>query len=394
MASDPTFKTSTKPSRGGAFRQHWSAEVFERIGLHLLSFYVPSLGFFYVLTGPHPRWQPLLFLMGLVGLQVADRYFVRAETRQPPGDLPKLPFDLMLYSLFAMQVVTVIGAARLISEVGFFSLDGLVLIPMAASSSGFSIITAHELIHRREAHLRTMGRILMGLVMYEHFYTEHVRGHHVRVGTPEDPATARFGETFWAFHRRTIPAQLRSAWRLETRRLGDVDMKLWDRRILRSRVVHGLVAEWAFAFGILAAFGASALVLHLLRSFMALSALEAVNYFEHWGLMRQRKHVRPVDSWDTTSLLTLYAQIGLSRHADHHAYASRPFQQLRHWEESPKLPRGYPGMIRLVLGNNRKFQTLMTAELERRQLGPFAPPPAPRSVSGPPSEFAEQLAPA
>jgi len=390
MESDSTIKTRAELPRGGAFRKRWNAAAVQRIGLHLLSFYVPSLGFLYVLSGPHPGWQPLLFLTGLVGLQMADRFVVRSETRQPPDDLPKIPFDLMLYALFAMQVVTVVGAARLISQVGFFSLDGLVLIPMAASSSGFSIITGHELLHRREARFGMMGRILMGLVMYEHFYTEHIRGHHVRVGTPEDPATARFGESFWAFHRRTIPAQFRSAWRLEARRLGDIDMKVWDRRILKSRVLHGLVAEWAFAFAILAVFGGPAFVLHLLRSFLAFSALEVVNYFEHWGLVRQRKNVQPVDSWDTTNMLTLYAQVGLSRHADHHAYASRPFQQLRHWEESPKLPRGYPGMARLVLGDNRKFQELMTAELERRQLGPFAP----QVVSSSPSERADQIVPA
>ena len=34
-------------------------------------------------------------------------------------------------------------------------------------------------------------------------------------------------------------------------------------------------------------------------------------------------------------------------------------------------------MSTLVLGNNRKFQQLMTAELERRRLGPFAEEPTP-----------------
>ena len=76
-----------------------------------------------------------------------------------------------------------------------------------------------------------------------------------------------------------------------------------------------------------------------------------------------------MDSWDTSNAFTLYGLVGLSRHADHHAWASRPFQDLRHWDESPKLPRGYPGMIRLVLGQNAKFQRQMTAELERRGLG-------------------------
>ena len=39
---------------------------------------------------------------------------------------------------------------------------------------------------------------------YGHFYIEHNRGHHVRVATPEDPASARFGETFWEFLPRSV----------------------------------------------------------------------------------------------------------------------------------------------------------------------------------------------
>lgn len=107
--------------------------------------------------------------------------------------------------------------------------------------------------------------------------------------------------------------------------------------------------------------------------------LECVNFFEHWGLERRGPRVSPVDSWDTTSWFTLYTLAGLSRHADHHAFAARPYQQLRHWDESPKLPAGYFGMVVLALAMPRRFETLMTAELKRRQLGPFAPaePPAP-----------------
>lgn len=345
--------------------------VFRHWLRHGLSFLAPTISLAFVATGPHLWWQALLFLVPGAIFEFMDS-FARDETSQPPEQMPSWPFDAMLYLLFAMQLATVILAARLISQVGIVSWDALVLIALVPGSSGFSIITAHELIHRREKRFQLMGRLMMGLVMYEHFYTEHLRGHHVRVGTSEDPATARFGESFWAFYRRTVPAQFLSAWRLETKRLGDVDMKPWDVRVLGSRVLHGIVLEWTFAFFLLALYGPLAFVFHMIQAFGAFSALEIVNYFEHWGLERQGRRVRPVDSWDTSNRLTLYGLVGLSRHADHHAWASRPFQQLRHWDESPKLPRGYPGMIRLALGQNAKFQRQMTAELERRGLGPFA----------------------
>ena len=340
---------------------------------HLLSFIAPLISLVFVLTGPHNLWQGLLFVIPGVFFDLADRWSPD-ETRQPPENMPGWPFDALLYLLFAMQVITLVLAARLISQVGLFSLDAFLFILLIPGSSGFSIITAHELIHRREPHFQIMGRIMMGLVMYEHFYTEHLRGHHKRVGTPEDPATARFGESFWTFYKRTLPGQFKSAWRLETSRLGDEEMKLWDPRILANRVLQGLILEWAFALLLFALFGPVAFVFHLLQGAVASLALEVVNYFEHWGLSRSGKRVHPVDSWDTSNRFTLYGLVGLSRHADHHAYAGRPFQQLRHWEESPKMPRGYPGMLRLALGNNEKFQQQMTEELKRQHLGPFSEP--------------------
>jgi len=148
-------------------------------------------------------------------------------------------------------------------------------------------------------------------------------------------------------------------------------MKWYDRRLLRSRVVHGVVAEGAIAVAIAVLAGPAAIVAHVLQAWWASRALEVVNYFEHWGLRRESKRVLPMHSWDTHSRFTYYALTGLSRHADHHAFASRPYQQLRVWEESPKLPKGYLAMFPLVLGRNARFQSLMTEELRRRRLGPF-----------------------
>jgi len=169
-----------------------------------------------------------------------------------------------------------------------------------------------------------------------------------------------------------VPAQLRSAWRLEAKRLGDENMPWSDPRLLRSRVVQGLAVEWGIALAILALLGAGPFVLYLGQALIAIRLLEAVNYFEHWGLVRSAKKVSPMDSWDTESRFTLYTLVGLSRHADHHAYATRPFQQLRHWNESPKLPYGYFGMVEMVLFANRKFREAMTDELRRTRLGPIA----------------------
>ena len=194
----------------------------------------------------------------------------------------------------------------------------------------------------------------------------------MRVGTGGDPATARFGETRSAFKMRTIPGQFRSAWRIECRRLGDEDMRFWDPRLLRSRVVHGLAAELALAVVVTVCLGPAALAALALQAWEAVDLLETVNYFEHWGLSRAHRRVSVLDSWDTDSEFTRYALIGLARHADHHTHPARPYQTLRHVQESPKLPHGYPPMVLMADMWNSRFQRVMTAELRRRRLGPFA----------------------
>jgi len=341
--------------------------------LHLLCFVLPLTTLAFTLSGPHPWWLALLFLLPLIASVVAD-VWGPVERRQPSADLPAWPFDAVLYVLVGLQLVNIVLTARLISLSGLLSVDALVAILLVGINTGYSaIVVAHELIHRSEPHMQLLGRLMMCTAMYEHFATEHVRGHHKRVGTPADPATARYGETFHEFWKRTVPAQFRSAWRLESKRLGDADMPLLDRRMWRHRVLQGVIVEWTLALALGAVFGPAALLIHLLQARQAVLALEAVNYFEHWGISRQANRVRPIDSWDTDSWFSLYTLVGLSRHADHHAYASRPFQQLRHFSESPKLPTGYFGMVLLVWTNNARAQRLLTAELRRRQLGPFQP---------------------
>ena len=347
-------------------------EVVRILSLHLLCLVLPGTTFAFLLTTPHPWWASLPWFGVLVASVIYDKRAPR-ELRQPADDLPAWPFDALLYLLVALQIVNLALLVHMVSAQGFWRVDTLVAALLVGVNSGYSgIVVGHELIHRRERHLQLLGRVLMGSVLYEHFYTEHLRGHHARVGTPADPATARFGETFHQFFRRTVPGQFKSAWRLETKRLGDEDMTLLDRRIVGSRVVHGLALEWAAAFAVLAFFGPGAFVVYLFQAAVAVRLLEAVNYFEHWGLVRTGKRVLPVDSWDTDSWFTLYTLVGLSRHADHHAFAMRPYAQLRHCEESPKLPSGYFGMVEMVIFHNREFRKLMTAELRRRGLGPFA----------------------
>jgi len=340
---------------------------------HTAALIAPLLALGYLLSAPHAPWLAVLwFVIPGTAIQLADRYSGR-KTGSPHPDIPAWPFDILLAVLVAVQFANIALLLRVVAAQGLWSLDSLGAILLVGGSSGYSgIVVAHELIHRESPRLQWVGRAILCTVLYEHFYTEHLRGHHLRVATPEDPATARFGETFNHFYFRTVPAQFKSAWQLETKRLGDESMRLDDRRVLRNRVLHGLVAQAALLFAIGVTCGVSALAAFVLQAVFASRALEVVNYFEHWGLIRAERRVRPVDSWDCDSRFTYYALTGLTRHADHHAYASRPYQALRPQPDAPMLPRGYIALFPLVIGRNATFRRLATEELQRRRLGPFA----------------------
>lgn len=352
------------------------AHSLARFAPHLLALGFPLNALAFLLTGPHHWWVALLFTVPIYASAWIDAHSGK-ETRPPATRIASWPFDLLLIVLTALQLANVWLLARMMSQTStVISFESFMAMVVVGSSSAYSgIVVAHELIHRPSKPWQYLGRLLLATVIYEHFFTEHVRGHHARVGTQEDPATARFGEKFNAFYLRTVPAQFRSAWRLEAARLGDPAMRWRDPRTLRNRVLHGVVFELGLAAALFAVFGAAALIAHVMQALWASRALEVVNYFEHWGIERRNRRVLPADSWDTHSRLTYFALTGLSRHADHHAFASRPYEQLRVWEQSPKLPTGYLAMFFLVLARNDRFQKLMTAELERRKLGPFTQEP-------------------
>lgn len=347
--------------------------------LHLWAFVLPLITLTFWLTGPHSWWASLLWILPIVVLVFVDNS-APPDHRQPQLDIPDWPYNVQAYLLFAIQIANHVLLGVVCSKLRVDSWQGVaqtaaMLAPVSiltGTTAGYSgIVLAHELVHRRNPIEYFMGRVLLMGVLYEHFATEHVRGHHPRVGTLEDPATARFGETHREFVRRTIPAQFKSAWHLEKVRLGDANMPWYSPRMVQHRVLQGVVAQLAILAAYAYFFGWIALFMFFVQARTAVFLLETVNYIEHWGLLRAGKKVVSVDSWDTDNWFTLYTLVGLSRHADHHAQASRPYQKLRHFEETAKMPAGYYGTILMAFLQNERYRTLATAELRRKGLGPF-----------------------
>ena len=235
-------------------------------------------------------------------------------------------------------------------DLGWLGMLGVVV--SLGSVSGIAINTAHELGHKREDLERWLSKIALAPSMYGHFYVEHNRGHHVRVATPEDPASARLGESFWAFWPRTVFGSLTSAWSLESKRLRLRGHRVWSWR-------NEVLTSWAMTvvlFGALTAvFGWWALALLVAQGIVGFTLLEVVNYLEHYGLCRQRnaagryERVDERHSWNSNRLATNMFLYELQRHSDHHANPTRRYQVLRHFDTSPQLPAGYARMIVLAL---------------------------------------------
>ena len=93
---------------------------------------------------------------------------------------------------------------------------------------GVGINTSHELGHKKPKHERWLAKLALAQVAYGHFFVEHNRGHHTRVATPEDPASSRMGESFWAFLPRTVVGSVQSAWGLERSRLSRHGKSIWS----------------------------------------------------------------------------------------------------------------------------------------------------------------------
>ena len=245
---------------------------------------------------------------------------------------------LVLHAWVPLQLGLIVWGAWLVGGGGVTGFDALLFtLSVGLATGGAGITIAHELGHKRAALDRLLSRVLLVSVSYGHFTVEHNRGHHTRVATPEDPASARYGEGFWRFLPRTLIGSLRHAWALE-----------------RTEVLLPWAATLAIAAALGIAFGPLAAIFFFGQSAMAVTLLEAVNYIEHYGLQRRKlpdgRYERPGarHSWDAYEWLSSAFLLHLQRHADHHLNPMRPYAALQPQADSPKLPTGYPGMVPLA----------------------------------------------
>ncbi|MBN2630004.1 MAG: alkane 1-monooxygenase [Rhodobacteraceae bacterium] len=224
---------------------------------------------------------------------------------------------------------------------------------------------AHELIHRSSRGLFRLGALIYAMVLYGHHASAHRLVHHRAVATPDDPNSARPGESFWRFAPR---AWLGGFWQ------GKAAEDALRARRATALGLHPYVWYLGLALaslGLAAAIGgfAGVLVWVALAAHTQLQQLLA-DYVQHYGLARARlpdgkyEPVSDRHSWNTPHWFSSALMLNAPRHSDHHAHPSRPYPALRLSAEAPLLPWPLPLACAMAMAP-RLWKRLMRPHLAR-----------------------------
>lgn len=317
-------------------------------------------------------WLTIALVFGI--LPVVEIFSPQSTSNVPDAleaDRSKrLFFDLLLY-LNAPLLFGILGwylwtiSAQTLSVV---EIIGLTLsVGIMAGANGINV--AHELGHRAKRSEQILAQLMLLPSLYQHFFIEHNRGHHKNVATDEDPASARLGENVFGFWWRSVTGGWRNGWTLERDRLEKTGQPNWSQNNAMIRYTFfqtlWLLSIWGL-LGWQAMLGAIAIAL------VSILLLETVNYIEHYGLRRKilpggrPEPVSPQHSWNSDHELGRIFLYELTRHSDHHYKSTRKYQILRHLEESPQMPFGYPTSIVMALVPPLWFRIM-----NRRVIRPF-----------------------
>ena len=320
---------------------------------YIFSYIVPIIILFSLSTQGFWTYTTILFVFVLI--PILEFVFTGTEENMNAIEeelaLKNKFYDLIIWSLVPFQLVIMVYFLMRIGDNALFFWEKIGMMTAFGISCGvLGINAAHELGHRATKHEQIMSKILLSTTLYMHFFIEHNRGHHKNVSTDADPASSKYGENLYAFYIRTIKDSWLSAWQLEKERLAKSQQSFWslNNEMLVYQIIQAtLVVVIGFFFG------GEVLLWFLASATMGFLLLETVNYIEHYGLRRKKvtdKHFQPVlpsHSWNSNHALGRLLLLELTRHSDHHYKSSRKYQVLRHFDDSPQMPAGYPAMMLL-----------------------------------------------
>ncbi|MCB9246504.1 MAG: alkane 1-monooxygenase [Flavobacteriales bacterium] len=314
---------------------------------------VPTLGFYSLVSTGWESYSLLLFAFGVVTF--LDLIVGRRLQHRTAAEIQKLSaqysFALLTYLMLPLQYLALWFFLRDIGAVDPGTQIGRIL-SMGVLCGVLGINVAHELGHKPGKWDQRIAQLLLLSSLYMHFFIEHNRGHHKDVGKPGEPGTARKNEGLYRFYFRAIPHVFLNAWNLEKSRLRRANESPWT---LKNQFLRFQVIQIVFCLLILFNFGLSAFLSFLAAAFIGILLLEAINYIEHYGLVRQKmpngiyENVKAEHSWNSDHWFSRMVLLELPLHPDHHLNGSRPYQALKSQEQAPQMPFGYSLMILTAL---------------------------------------------
>lgn len=327
--------------------------------IRALKYLIPLILFIGAIHSFHSNgivvWLPLFlawFFIPLLELFIKPKAANMSDAEEELAKQDKL-YDFILYLVVPLQFTALYFFLKNINDpaLNWYDIAGRIWV-MGLLCGVFGINVGHELGHRVNIFEQTLAKLLLLTSLYMHFFIEHNKGHHKRVATPEDPSSARYGEWVYAFYFRSVIFSYLSAWHIANDDLwkkGRKSFSIYNEMLLFHFIQLAFLALLFFVFGWLATtcFIAAAVIGFLL--------LETVNYIEHYGLQRKAtgegkyERAMPAHSWNSDHVIGRLFLFELSRHSDHHYLASRKYQVLRHHDDAPQMPTGYPGMLLLAL---------------------------------------------
>lgn len=301
-------------------------------------------GSWWVLALPVATWYLFALVDSLLGLNTEN-----ADPDTSESDLFWYRAGVMAWA--PVQFITLFALIWYVSGAEHLSaLEKIVLFfGVGVMTGGVGIVYSHELMHQSDRNERNLADILLAMVLYGHFRSEHLLVHHRYVGTPRDPVTARYNEGFHRFFPRVLIESWKSAFRAEKEMLSRKDLPWTDisNPFFRYWALQGVMLGFALIAG-----GWVGLCLFLWQAFIAIWHLELTNYVEHYGLTRKHlgngkyEHVMPHHSWNAAHKASNWLLINLQRHSDHHYKPDRRYPLLQNYTEAdaPQFPHGYPVM--------------------------------------------------
>ena len=240
---------------------------------------------------------------------------------------------IALYGAFAWRLQAGIGIEGFGAQAAVLALAVGTLVWLNAVPN---VPVAHELMHRKDWFSRGLAKLLCAFFADAHRDIPHLYTHHIHFDTDADADYAPRGSTvypfMWRCTRRNVDELLAAA----RKRREVTGAGLWSPR-------NFLFWEFALLLSIPLAVGLYggplAGGLTLLAQISSKFFLEALNYIQHYGLVRvPGSPTRLHHTWNHLSWLDRTVGYEITTHVDHHIDPDLRFDQLVPHPDAPQMP--------------------------------------------------------